>query len=80
MIIGDKNKDGVIISVTEGYNYYSASNDNALKPVEMKRISSDKVMVPKTLKVYEPVTVANNKITVTVHPDGRIEVLPSISK
>ena len=80
MIIGDTKKDGVIISVTEGYNYYSASNDNALKPVEMKRVSSDKVMVPKTLKVYESVTVANNKITVTVHPNGSVDVLPSVSE
>ena len=30
-----------------------------------------------TLKVFHPVHIANNQISVTIYPDGRIEIVPS---
>lgn len=76
MAIGKTDKDGIIIKCDDGFNYYYGLNDDGLRPVLKE--DSKKGHKVKTLKVYEPVEIANNKISVKIYPDGRIEIEPSV--
>jgi hypothetical protein len=75
MAIGIKEKDGVIIHCTDGFNYYNGLSDSSLRPVYRPR---DNATV-RTMKSYEVVSVANNVVSVTVYPDGKVLVEPSKS-
>ena len=75
MTIGKKKKDGVIMKVRKGsFRYYAGRNDKALKPLLMP---SGKNI--KTLKLSDNgiCAVANNKISVVIHPSGRVDITPS---
>ena len=77
---GDKDKDGVVLKCKSGFNYYKGSGDSSLARIVVEKgytRSKDGTSLVKTSKVYEPVTVANNKMTVTVYPDGRLEIVPN---
>ena len=75
---GDRNKDGVIIKCANGFNFYDRNGDNSLKPIKVNKTvtrSKDGTSLVKTSKVFEPVSVANNQMTVTVYPNGKIEIV-----
>ena len=77
---GNTKKYGVVIKCKSGFNYYEGNGDDSLTPIIVNKTytrSKDGTSKVKTSKVYEPVTVANNQMTVTVYPDGRIEVIPN---
>jgi hypothetical protein len=76
MAVGHKSKDGIIIKSSKGFNYYYGLNDDGLRPVLKE--DSKKGQRVKTLKVFEPVEIANNQISVKIYPDGRILVEPSV--
>ena len=77
---GDTEKDGVVVTCKSGFTYYHASGDKNLKTIMVEkdytRAKNGKTRV-KMSKVFEPVTVANNQITVIVYPDGKLEVIPN---
>ena len=80
MAIGKKNKDGVIIKSAKGFSYYHGMNDDGLKPLvnPTKTAGTGRATSRiKTLKVYSIVEIANNQISVRIHPDGKIEIEPS---
>jgi len=77
MPIGEKNKNGVIIKCPVGFNYYHTQNDEGLRPLFNPSTSRANNRV-KTLKVDRVVEVANNKVSVRVHPDGNIEITPNV--
>jgi hypothetical protein len=70
---GNTNKDGVIAKCKSGFMFYNGMNDDGLKTI-FKTGKKSKSRV-KTVKVFEPVTIANNQVTVTVYPNGKIEVV-----
>jgi len=72
--LGNTNKDGVILKTQHGFNYYNGISDDTLKTVTRPRDGA----TVKTSKVYEPVVVANHKVTVVVYPDGRVEITPNV--
>ena len=77
---GDREKDGVIMRCNSGFMYYHASGDTNLKPIKVAKAytrAKDGTTLVKTAKVFEPVTVANNQITVTVYPNGEIKIVPN---
>jgi hypothetical protein len=76
MAIGKQDKDGIIIKCGKGFSYYYGMNDDGLRPVLKE--DSKKGQRVKTLKVFEPVEIANNKISVKIYPDGRILIEPSV--
>ena len=79
--IGKKRKDGVIIKCPIGFNYYHGQNDDGLKPLLNPTKTAGtgrKQSRIKTLKVHSPVHIANNQISVTIYPDGRIDIVPSV--
>lgn len=77
--IGVKSKDGVIIKSIDGFDYYFGLSDKSLKPVMKAPMgpSVDKVRKVKTLKVFNMVSIANNKFTVNIWPGGKVEVIPN---
>ena len=78
--VGDPDKDGVVVRCKSGFNYYHASGDKNLKPIVVEKDytrSKNGTTLVKTSKVYEPVTVANNQMTVTVYPNGEIKITPN---
>ena len=77
---GDTSKDGVVIKCKSGFNYYKGNGDSSLEPIVVEKDytrSKDGKSLVKTIKVSEPVTIANNVMTVTVYPDGTIKVNPN---
>ena len=81
MAIGKKNKDNIIIKSSKGFNYYHGMNDDGLKPLlnPTKRSGAGRSPTKvKSLKTYSVVEIANNQISVRIHPDGRIEIEPSV--
>ena len=74
--LGNRKKDGVIMKCESGFQYYSGSGDSSLKPIVMLTKAGNNRTV-KTIKITESVTVANNLMTVTVHPDGSIDIVPN---
>jgi hypothetical protein len=76
MAIGKTDKDGIIIKCSDGFNYYYGMNDDGLRPI-LKEDNKQGQKV-KTIKVFEPVEIANNKISVKIYPDGRIDIEPSV--
>ena len=77
---GDRSKDGVILKCKSGFNYYDRIGDGSLTPIKVNKTvtrSIDGTSLVKTSKVFEPVTVANHQMTVTVYPDGKIEIVPN---
>jgi hypothetical protein len=81
MAIGKKTKDGIIIKCKNGFNYYHGQNDDGLRPLfnPTKTPGTGKSLSKvKSLKVYSVVEFANNQISVRIHPDGNIEIEPSI--
>jgi hypothetical protein len=78
--IGKKIKNGIIIKSTKGFDYYHGRNEaHGLRPVltDPVGLRSRRLNV-NTLKVFHPVSIANNQISVTIYPDGRIDIKPSI--
>ena len=77
---GDRNKDGVVVKCKSGFNYYDRNGDNSLTPIVVKKTvtrSLNGMSKVKTTKVFEPVSVANNQMTVTVYPNGKIDIVPN---
>ena len=72
---GIQAKEGVIITTDEHFDYYTGPTDASRQ--KLMNPSRDNCRV-KTLKTDWPVTVANNQITVTVHPCGKIDIKPSV--
>ena len=72
---GDTRKDGVIAKCKSGFMFYNGMNDDGLLPVFKTGNKSNSRV--KTVKVFEPVTIANNQMTVTVYPNGKIEITPN---
>ena len=72
---GDVAKDGVIAKCKSGFMFYHGMNDHGLEPIFKTGNKSNSRV--KTVKVFEPVTIANNRMTVTVYPNGKIEVTPN---
>jgi hypothetical protein len=72
---GDTKKDGVIMKCKSGFQYYYGLNDDGLYPIYKQGSKSGSKV--KTVKVFEPVTIANNQMTVTVFPNGKISVEPN---
>ena len=74
MPIGKTAKNGIIIKSNSGYNYYHGMSDkNGLR--ELSPSPRGRV---KTLKVFDVVEIANNKISIKIYPDGKVVVEPSI--
>ena len=80
MAIGKKSKDGIIIESVKGFKYYHGRNEaSGLRSVLTDPVGSQSRRLNiKTLKIFSPVRVGNNQISVTIYPDGRIEIEPSI--
>jgi len=80
MAIGKKTKDGIIIKSGKGFEYYHGRNEaHGLRPVLTDPVGPrERRLNINTLKVFSPVSIANNQISVTIFPDGRIEIEPSI--
>ena len=80
MAIGKQNKDGIIIKSSKGFNYYHGRNEEH----GMRKVQTDPVglrnrrLAIKTMKVYDVVEIANNKISVKIYPDGNIIIEPSV--
>ena len=81
MAIGKTHNDGVIIKSTAGFNYYNGVGDNSLRelynPTKGQASGRSQFKI-NTLKVFDVVEIANNKISVRIFPDGKIEIEPSI--
>ena len=80
MAIGKKSKDGIRIRSKTGYRYYHGRNEaHGLRDVLTDPVGpSNRRLNIKELKVYDTVEIANNQISVRIHPDGNIEIEPSI--
>jgi hypothetical protein len=78
--IGKKSKNGIIIKSTKGFDYYHGRNEShGLRPVLTDPVGTrSRRLTVKTMKVFHPVSIANNQISVTIYPDGRIDIKPSI--
>ena len=80
MAIGKQNKNGIIIKSKGPFSYYHGRNEAH----GLREVLSDPVgprsrrLKIKTLKIFEPVEIANNKISVKIYPDGRIDIEPSV--
>ena len=77
--IGKKSKNGIIIKSIKGFEYYHGQKEaTGLRPVltDPKGAKSRRLNI-NTLKVFSPVHIANNQISVTIYPDGRIDIVPS---
>jgi len=71
--LGKKQKNGVIVKVKkDSFNYYNGQTDANLKP--LFKNNGSKI---KTVKVYEPVEIANNTISVKVYPNGDVDIKPN---
>lgn len=76
MTLGLKNKNGVILKVKKNaLHYYKGMNDSTLSPL-FKKGKGGMVKI-KTVKVFEPVVIANNAMTVTMYPNGNVELKPN---
>ena len=80
MAIGKKSKNGVIIKSKSGFGYYHGRNEeHGLRDVLTDPVGPrNRRLKVKTLKIYETVEIANNKISVRIHPNGNIEIEPSV--
>lgn len=77
MAIGKKSKNGVIIKSKTGFDFYEFQNDDGLRPLYNPASSKSKNRI-KTLKVDSVVEIANSQISVRIHPNGNIEIEPSV--
>ena len=75
MAIGKQSKDGIIIKSKSGFQHYFGPHDGALRETVMPDDPKRKI---KTMKVFDVVEIANNKISVKIYPDGRINIEPSV--
>ena len=80
MAIGKKSKNGIIIKSTKGFDYYHGRNEShGLRPVLTDPVGAkSRRLTVKTMKVFSPVHIANNQISLTIYPDGRIDIEPSV--
>ena len=80
MAIGKKSKDGIIIKSVKGFKYYHGRNEaSGLRSVLTDPVGTrSRRLNINTLKTFSPVSIANNQISVTIYPDGRIDITPSI--
>ena len=69
---GKRTNDGVIITTDGTFDYYP----NQFNRKMITNPERDGARV-QTIKTDNIVTVANNKITVTVHPDGAVDIVES---
>ena len=78
--IGKKSKNGIIIKSDKGFEYYHGRNEaHGLRQVLTDPVGpKSRRLGIKTMKVFSPVHIANNQISVTIYPDGRIDITPSI--
>ena len=80
MAIGKKSKNGIIIKSTKGFDYYHGRNEaHGLRPILTDPVGEkSRRLKVHTLKVFSPVHIANNQISLTIYPDGRIDIEPSV--
>lgn len=81
MAIGKKSKDGIYIKSKSGFEYYHGQNDDGLRPLYNPTKTPGagrRVSKIKALKIFDVVEIGNNKISVRIFPDGKIEIEPSI--
>ena len=78
--IGKKSKNGIIIKSVKGFKYYHGRNEaHGLRSVLTDPVGTRaRRLNVNTLKVFHPVSFANNQISVTIYPGGRIDITPSI--
>ena len=80
MAIGKKSKNGIIIKSKKGFDYYHGRNEaHGLRPILTDPVGEkSRRLKVHTLKVFSPVHIANNQISLTISPDGRIDIEPSV--